>query len=55
MTYIFRWKECGIEVEPSEAATKEECWAWALKNLRGATEKDSRNVQKNGEVIEKKS
>jgi hypothetical protein len=55
--YIFRWKDGCIEVRPSIADTREEVWAWATRNLRGATEttqQGARNVRRYGEVVEVK-
>ena len=55
--FIFRWKNIdghAVEVSPSVADTPEEVWAWATRNLRGATEAPQQgrhNVRKNGEVI----
>jgi hypothetical protein len=53
--FIFRWKDGNIEVLPSAAETKAECWAWAYKWLRSAGEEDEAKVRKdlheNGEVV----
>jgi hypothetical protein len=52
--YIFRWKESGICVIPSRSRTAEECWDFALENLRpaiGRRESGRKIVREFGEVI----
>ena len=54
-TYIFLWRDEGIEVRPSRGNTPEDVWAWAEINLRGARETPAQgkaNVHNWGEVVE---